>query len=170
MKIRVANIKDARGVAKVHIDTWKVCYKGIVPDLYLDSFDYAERTKLWEKGLCDESQFNFIAEQDQEIIGWVTFGLNRDKRSEDIFEIYGIYVLPEHWGSNVGESLFTSAMKKIEIKSPRTVTLWVLEENIRARIFYQKYGFKLDGVTEKIKIGGKDLTEIRYEKTYAQQV
>ena len=145
MKIRVANKQDAKGVAKVHIDTWKVCYKGIVPDSYLDSFNYTERTKGWEKGLCDESQFNFVAEKDKKIIGWVTFGINRDKRLETIFEIYGIYVLPEYWGDNVGISLFTSAMKKLETKSPKIVTLWVLEE---------------------ISIGGKDLIEVRYEKRY----
>ncbi len=167
MKIRVANKKDAKGVAKVHIDTWRACYKGIIPDSYLDSFNYAERTKGWKKGLCDKSQFNFVAEEMQEIVGWITYGINRDKRPEDIFEIYGIYVLPEYWGSNVGSSLFTSAMNDLEMRSPEIITLWVLEKNIRAKKFYQQNGYKLDGVTEQINIGGKDLTEVRYEKVYS---
>ena len=166
MKLRIANKNDAAGVAKVHIDTWKECYKGVVPDSYLDSFDYAERTKSWEKGLCDKSQLNFVAEEIQEIIGWVTYGLNRDKRAANILEIYGIYVLPKYWGTDVGISLFNAAMNDLEAKTPKIVTLWVLEENIRARKFYQHNGFKLDGTTVEITIGGKKLTEVRYEKVY----
>lgn len=167
MKLRIANKNDAAGVAKVHIDTWRACYKDIVPDSYLDSLDYAERTIGWEKGLCDESQLNFVAVKNQEIIGWVTFGVNRDKRAENILEIYGIYVLPKYWGNDVGTCLFNAAMNDLEKQSPKIITLWVLEENMRARKFYQHNGFELDGTTEEIIIGGKSLTEIRYQNIYS---
>ena len=35
--LRRANINDAAAIAKVHVDTWKSTYKGIVPDDYLSS-------------------------------------------------------------------------------------------------------------------------------------
>lgn len=169
MKIRIATKDDAPGVAKVHIDTWKACYKGIVPDDYLASFNYEARTKGWEEGLSDSSQLNFIAEDEGEVIAWVTFGVNRDKRAENIFEIYGLYVLPEHWGSGVGLSLFNAAVFALEREKLSAITLWVLEENARAISFYKTNGFQLDGGTEKIEIGGVELTELRFEKQYSKK-
>lgn len=42
------------------------------------------------------------------------------------------------------------------------IFLWVLEENNRARCFYERYGFlKAEDVIEE-KIGGKNVREIRY--------
>ena len=32
MKIRQANIEDAQGIGKVHVDSWRTTYKGILPD------------------------------------------------------------------------------------------------------------------------------------------
>lgn len=35
MKIRIATIEDAYAIAKVHVDSWKTTYKGIIPDHFL---------------------------------------------------------------------------------------------------------------------------------------
>lgn len=43
----------------------------------------------------------------------------------------------------------------------REVIIWVLAENTRARLFYEKYGFTHDGAEKEISIG-KTLIEIRY--------
>lgn len=42
------------------------------------------------------------------------------------------------------------------------VFLWVLEENMRARAFYEKFGFQNSGDYLNDNIGGKDLRELRY--------
>jgi hypothetical protein len=34
MKIRKAVLTDAKGIAKVHVDSWKTTYDNIVPDQY----------------------------------------------------------------------------------------------------------------------------------------
>ena len=46
----------------------------------------------------------------------------------------------------------------------RSAVVWVLEENRRARRFYEKYGFSSEGVYQQIEIGTK-LWEMRYAKT-----
>lgn len=49
MNFREANIGDAPGIAKVHVDSWRSTYKGIIPQSFLDGLSYEQRTKLWEK-------------------------------------------------------------------------------------------------------------------------
>jgi len=165
IKIRKATIDDAEGIAKVHVDTWKRCYKGIVPDSYLASLNYDDKTKGWKNGLINGLEENcIIAELNGETIAWVTFGKNRDNRSKDIYELYGIYVLSEYWGSEIGLTLFNHAINKIKNHNPSKITLWVLAENKRAITFYNKNGFEYDGTQKTIDIGDEELSEIRYQK------
>jgi hypothetical protein len=43
--------------------------------------------------------------------------------------------------------------------------LWVLEDNPRARRFYEAGGWSTDGTIRPIEIFGIDVPEIRYTKT-----
>ena len=165
MQIRVAEEKDAAGIAKVHIDTWRSCYKGIVPESYLSSLNYAEKTKGWAEGLKEGSRPGYVAEIDNQIVGWITFGQSRDIQASDISEIYGVYVLPEYWGANVGPCLFNQAVDNLEEQHFSKITLWVLKKNERAVAFYKKNRFTPDGVSKPIILGGEELTEVRYERT-----
>ncbi|RKI85043.1 N-acetyltransferase [bacterium 0.1xD8-71] len=42
------------------------------------------------------------------------------------------------------------------------IFLWVLEENLRARKFYEKCGFTSAGRSMEYEIGGKMLREMQY--------
>ncbi|NYE07104.1 hypothetical protein F4694_003889 [Bacillus niacini] len=41
-----AVLTDAKGIAKVHVDSWKTTYTNIVPDAYLNSLDYEGRNSF----------------------------------------------------------------------------------------------------------------------------
>lgn len=59
--------------------------------------------------------------------------------------LQGFYVLPEHWGTGVAHELHAAAVE-------RGVTrLWCLEENHRARRFYEKRGWRLNGETRVVE-------------------
>lgn len=49
--IREAELVDAPGIAKVHVDSWRTTYKNIMSDDFLSHLSYEQRTKLWEKTL-----------------------------------------------------------------------------------------------------------------------
>jgi RimJ/RimL family protein N-acetyltransferase len=59
--------------------------------------------------------------------------------------LHGFYVRPEWWGSGVADELHEAALQAMpdcgELK------LWVLEGNQRARRFYEKRGWRLNGET-----------------------
>ena len=47
----------------------------------------------------------------------------------------------------------------------RNVVLWVLEDNPRARRFYERAGWEADGAQRGIEIFGMTVPEVRYAKT-----
>jgi GNAT superfamily N-acetyltransferase len=56
----------------------------------------------------------------------------------------GFYVLPEWWGTGVADELHAAAVERGAAK------LWCLEENQRARRFYEKRGWSLNGETRRV--------------------
>ena len=74
----------------------------------------------------------------------------------------GEKLLPDYMGRGVGKVLFQSVVAELMKMGYRNIYLWVLEENLRARRFYEKEGFS--GTDDYLydNIGGKDVREIRY--------
>ncbi len=67
----------------------------------------------------------------------------------------------------VGSELIQWGINELRKRNYTEITLWVLEENIRARRFYEKIGFYHDGTVKEINIG-KELKEYRYVKEIEQ--
>jgi GNAT superfamily N-acetyltransferase len=57
----------------------------------------------------------------------------------------GFYVLPEWWGTGVADELHDAAV------ALGARTLWCLEENARARRFYEKRGWEPNGETRIVE-------------------
>ena len=75
--IREARIEDAAGMAKVHVDSWRTTYAGIVPGAYLAKLSYAGRENLWHDilGNASGNQYHFVAVNDDgKVIGFVSGG------------------------------------------------------------------------------------------------
>lgn len=102
---------------------------------------------------------------DGSIAGWTSFGPSRDNDDKEAGEVYAIYVEQSHWRQRTGRALLTDAILYLGRKGYSSVNLWVLEENQRARRFYEKAGFGLDGASKTIEIDGCELLELRYRRT-----
>lgn len=71
MNIRKARLKDAEGIARVHVDSWRTTYKGIIPDDYLNSLSYEQRTELWKNNIGKKGNYVLVAENTEEqVIGF----------------------------------------------------------------------------------------------------
>ncbi|NNF00913.1 MAG: GNAT family N-acetyltransferase, partial [Pyrinomonadaceae bacterium] len=104
-------------------------------------------------------------DEQNNIIGWSSFGPSRDDDGADKGELYAIYLLSDYWGMGYGRSLMKSSESLIIDMGFSTITLWVLELNIRTRRFYEKSGYQHDKTEKQIEIGGVLLNELRYKKT-----
>lgn len=160
MKIRKAVLADAKGIARVHVDSWIATYRNIVPDIYLDQLSYDAREQLWNGNLKADN--NFVAENDEgEIIGFADGGKERTGKYAALQgELYSIYILPKYQGKGIGRSLVKRVVEHLKENGYHSMLIWVLEEN-HSRGFYEKMGGKeVDRKT--LTISGKELTEIAY--------
>ncbi|MDY0405381.1 GNAT family N-acetyltransferase [Virgibacillus sp. 179-BFC.A HS] len=161
MLIRKAAQKDAPGIAKVHVDSWRTTYKGIVPDTYLyESITYEARTKAWEEILKIQTVFVAVDDQ-QNIIGFANGGKERSgKYPAYDGELYAIYLLAVFQRKGIGRKLMEAVKQYLIDEGFHSMLIWVLAEN-KSKYFYEKMGGEYVDA-EKIQIGGKELEEIAY--------
>ena len=63
--------------------------------------------------------------------------------------LHGLYVLPERWGSGAAVALHDAVVAALA-DCPE-LHLWVLTENHRARAFYERRGWRLDGTSRIVE-------------------
>jgi ribosomal protein S18 acetylase RimI-like enzyme len=165
MEIRRATPEDAVALAKVHIDSWRSAYLGLVPDSHLDSLDYERRAQRFRESLAQSAEESYIAEREGEVLGFLTLGVCRDTDvdQETTGEIWGIYLAPGHWRKGIGTLLCRYGERILKARGYRIATLWVFAGNNQARRFYEAMGFKADGASRTLNPGAP-LEAVRYRK------
>lgn len=79
MNISAATPSDAAAVAKVHIRSGQVGYRGLLPQQYLDSLHLEDRVTRYSFGSADPLlPSTLVSEEDGVIHGFVTTGPSRD--------------------------------------------------------------------------------------------
>ena len=161
MKIRKANIQDAQGIGKVHVDSWRTTYKGILPDDFLNNLSYEQRTELWKKNISDATNYVLVAENEQnEIIGFATSGTRKTNSVPNATDLTSIYLLEEYQGMGIGKQLLKEIFIYFKQIGYEKVFVEVLAEN-KTRDFYEYYGAQYVNNIE-IKIGGRVVEELIY--------
>jgi GNAT superfamily N-acetyltransferase len=61
-----------------------------------------------------------------------------------------LYVRPEAWGSGAAALLHDDAVHELARRGVPRARLWVLEQNLRARRFYERRGWGQDGSTRVV--------------------
>ncbi len=73
MIIRKPSADDADAVARVHVDTWRTAYKGLLPDDYLAKLSYEAHRQMWEKSLSNPDSTHMVRVAEHESNGIVGF-------------------------------------------------------------------------------------------------
>lgn len=149
---------DRRAVSRIYEESWRRAYRGIVPQAYLDAIPEGR----WVKNLDIPGWSVMLCLEDGEPVGTGSFSWSRSERYPDAGEVISIYLLPEYWGKEYGGPLLEAMVTELEKQGYPEAFLWVLEDNGRARRFYEKHGFSCAGETTEGTIGGKTLREVRY--------
>jgi len=169
MMIRKATVEDAYDIARIHVHTWRDAYTGIVPQSHLDNLSVEKRQEQWNRILRESPTGTIVAtDAKSAVIGWASFGLSRDDDGAGIGELYAIYLQSDSWGKGYGRQLMDSAETSLSSEGFPAITLWVLEENVRTRRFYQIAGYFTDQNEKTIVIDGMELNELRYRKLVQQ--
>jgi ribosomal protein S18 acetylase RimI-like enzyme len=168
LNIRRAQVNDAPTLARVHVDSWHVAYRGLIPDSFLQGFTYQRREEAFRQSLTANSEETYLIEDDDhagKAVGILTIGASRDADLDPsrTGEIWGIYIIPDYWRRGVGARLVQEAGRMLRSRGYRDVVLWVLEGNANARRFYEAMGFRPDEAFKILELG-KPLKAIRYKK------
>nr|MDO8116589.1 GNAT family N-acetyltransferase [Candidatus Sigynarchaeota archaeon] len=161
--IRDAVMQDASGIARVHVDSWKSTYAGIVPDGYLRALSHesgTEKVKAWFEHPFPGAKI-FVAEVEAEgIVGFATGGLAREHHHGLDGELFAIYILAGHHRAGIGRSLVSRVAGHLKASGLAGMVTWVLASN-PSRGFYERLGGKRAG-ERTIEIGKRRLDEISY--------
>jgi len=139
ISIRKAENSDLNGIIRVHVETWKSAYKGVVPDKFIQRFEIMTQDKRWQKQLknmIEENIFFIAAKNEKEIVGFAIGGLERNKNPKYKGELMGIYILKEYQRQGIGKALTKKIVEKLIEMKINTMLLWVLENN-PYRAFYE---------------------------------
>lgn len=159
IRVRPATQADVPAIARIHVDSWRATYRGIVPDAVLDALSYAEHEERWELRVGEDSTaMTFVAEEeDGAIAGFVIGGKERSDDPTYDAELYAIYLDPSRMRHGTGTLLVRALARALEAKGFKALLVWVLAYN-PARHFYAALGGRF--VREAtITIGGAELAE-----------
>jgi ribosomal protein S18 acetylase RimI-like enzyme len=166
--VRQAKPSDAEGIAAVQVEAWRAAYRGLLPDDVLDDLMVEEAEQRWRERIVNPWGQFFVIEREDEIVGYVACGENRDEDVDDerVGEIYAIYVHPEEWRRGNGAVLVGKAIEQLRADGYEEVILWVLSGNEQAIGFYERVGFEADGGSKvKQRADGTQMDVVRYRQS-----
>ena len=164
-------MEDAAAIADLHVRSWRVAYRGIVPDPILDGMSVEARRDFWIRTIGRASSDPsaeariWVVEDAGPVVG---FAATRPSRDDDAKpgtgEVNSIYLAPEAWGRGLGGALLTCAADDLRARGFAPLILWVIEANTRGRRFYERNGWRPDGARHPIDFDGVLVDEIRYRR------
>ncbi|HEX6141226.1 MAG TPA: GNAT family N-acetyltransferase [Geminicoccaceae bacterium] len=161
--VRPAEPDDARAVAQVQRASWQGAYLGMLPHRVLIAMADAQGPSFWH-GVLKRSGGEgavLVAELDDEVVGFISFGPIRERVPGYSGEFYALYVLPEAQGCGVGTALMACAARTLVRHRSIGAAVWVLEENRLARKFYERLGGIRFGDGKLLRYAGEEFPEVR---------
>ena len=154
MRIKKADINDAELVGYIHSTAWKQAYNDIFPVNYLEADTPDVRAREFRESCRDERIFYFLLYEDKTAVGIVKV----ESEWNQSCEILSIYILEEYRNKRYGKQFIAYLKDTLKYKK---IYLWVLEENMKARQFYESNGFCLTGKKREIN-RGKYFKQLQY--------
>jgi GNAT superfamily N-acetyltransferase len=169
--IRAAEVSDACAIAAVHVASWQVAYRDLLPEGVLAGLSVAGREQMWS-GILGEPlprSAVYVAARSGAVVGFASIGASRDVDAVgDVGELSALYLQPGNWRRGIGSRLHAAVVAGLCDLGFSTATLWVLEGNDRALRFYEQTGWVEDG---QFKVdrgpGGVELRERRMHRALA---
>ncbi|HKV78940.1 MAG TPA: GNAT family N-acetyltransferase [Candidatus Sulfotelmatobacter sp.] len=165
MQLRRAEPDDAMAVARVHVRSWQVAYRTLLPDDYLDQLRPEDRAKTYDFANLDPLKpRTVVASEERVILGFATTMPSRDADLPEHGELCAIYVDPDRWGQGIGMALLSAARANLFALGYRQALLWVLAGNARAERFYRTDQWVADGCCRTDSVWGVTVNEVRYQR------
>lgn len=161
--IRAAAPADADAIARVHVQSWRETYRGLIPDNLLDGMtDSAalERRRAMWSALVARPDPVQVAIEGGQVVAFASGGAPQDHPGYDA-ELHTLYSLRAAQGQGTGRALLRGVAGALRAGGARNLALWVLDSN-PTRNWYVRQGAreageKQDGALREVRMVWDDL-------------
>lgn len=141
--LRPMTAADADAVAALHAASWRVAYRGILADHYLDHEVDADRQSVWRErlqGPATTPAFGIVAEGPSgRMIGFAYVLPGHDPVWGTLVD--NLHVHPELKGGGIGRKLLQAVVRELGPEHrQKPLFLWVLDANEPGKRFYARMG------------------------------
>lgn len=170
--VREAHATDAAGIARVHVQSWRSTYPGLIPDTFLVGLSEPAAAARWRalaeaRGpghgamvAVDASGHLTPDRTPGTIVGIASFGAWRTAMEDYAGEFHALYLLDEAKGLGIGRRLMAAMAERMLAANVGSAAVWCLSDN-PSRWFYERLG----GVRiaeRPIRFAGASLLEVAY--------
>jgi ribosomal protein S18 acetylase RimI-like enzyme len=163
MIFRDATAADAVAIADLHAASWRSAYRGTFSDDFLDNRVQDERRDSWRTrfaGREGQPFFVLVATNCGEMAGFACVFPEKDAVWGSYLD--NLHVAPELTGNGIGRNLLSEVVRHLNLNGSRGgLYLWVVEQNHRARRFYEKAGGSIVGSEVHIMPDGGSVVALR---------
>ena len=158
--IRLARSGDARGIARLDIETWRTTYAGMLSASYLVGLSERRRETGWRMVILREPRDVRVAvDRAGMIVGYGSCGPSRSERRFP-GEVFTLYVAPDQQNQGIGRRLLLALFRRLVASGLDAAIIWVLRDN-PARFFYERLGGRQVG-HKPVAVGGSQVQALAY--------
>ena len=163
IEIRRASPADARAIAKVRVESWRVTYRGLIPDAYLDAMEVDASVALWDRVLNAESSAAtvFVAAREGEVIGFAAGNALKEPKYGADSELTAVYLRRDAQRAGLGHRMVGAVVAALRAHNATAMIVWTIAGNKGARAFYENLGATLR-VEQDFEWDGMPLVEAGY--------
>jgi ribosomal protein S18 acetylase RimI-like enzyme len=154
---------DAEDLARVHVQSWRETYKGLLPDAYLARMSETAHARRFAHALMKPGpdDVTLAAADRWGLVGYVQGGPSR-RRLADEAEVATLYLVRRVQGRGLGGRLLVGAARALASRGARSLVISVLRDNVGARGFYEHLGGEAEPARLEPGPGGGSYHEVAY--------
>lgn len=159
--IRDATLDDMPAVGRLHIDSWRTTYVGLLPQALLDQLTYGEREQRWRDWLRDDDgrRLLLVAVEADAVVGFVA-GWPEPDGEPRFIEVAALHVARSQHGRGLGKRLLTRIATVAERRGFTALSLEMLEGNPTGGFYDHLGGRVTDRYTSLLD--GEEVADLRY--------
>jgi len=157
--VRKAKETDAAQMAETYIKAWKAAYAHILPTKHVDRMQPHLYLTAFRELIKDNQICVLVAQQDETTNGFAVADPNHENFKG---ELVSLYTDPDFWGKGTGQTLLEHAVNYLRESNCETAFLWVMEDNARARRFYERNNWIRSAETRERNREEKTITDLKY--------
>ena len=177
--IDACNERHFRDMSRLHALGWRAAYRDSIPAGYMTREITDDRwTAVFAKNYEEGIYHGLLLYNGDQPLSCATYGPARVEQSAgdticnfsspDLAawgELVSLYSHPDHWGQGYSSAVMEEVLHHMIVSGYPGCFLYVLQENDRARRFYEKHGFSWDGHSMDVPLTQNIvLTDLRYCK------